>query len=779
MKYPDRMGRRGTGSRPFHTVISITFSIEFAAYEQIMLPQLMTSGATNLLVIADERMVSMSLSDGSQLPVQLGRDYELFSPPVTAGVFHPKIVLQIGRRAGRLFVGSANITAAGLAGNVEAIIELECQDEAGPEREIVRSAWRYLQSLVPSDVGAARDAIDWAFDRAPWLLGPEPDPIQQLEDGSVIAFLSNDGNEGIGRRFADLVGNEAVERLVVASPYWDNGLSALGALMRSLEAETTSILLDLSQHEFPIDASAPSDLQFRELPRELHGRFAHAKVAIATTATHDHVLVGSANCTEAALGRGRAVGTNAEACIYRRLPRNKAVEALGLDACLEDDPLDAEDIKQGEAAPPIPLEKIASLRPGSFELEGDRLVWSHLAGIGGSGSLRLLDTNAVEIGAIPFDPIDGEAPRSFRATIENPERISFVVVTAEGFVSNPAHVTHRSMLRRRRREAASGAVAKAVAIFDRGEDFDLRMHQAFDELARADLTDRKHVHVTASRPRPTSVAPEQQFAHLTYEEFMETRSPDNRGDGQRDSTLVGMHSDSIRGFLNVLVGRAAEGAKVDDPSGDHGWMELGDEDEDRELDATTRKAEVKAADAPDDEVGAAVDARMFERMVQAYASNIRSNKGPLGSSDVLRLRFWLMLLLQKARHAKLPMGLEATVEETGWPRMALRVIAAFFCGKGPPVTRLMISRKYTEMPIDFLESWTTVLWSLDAIDASVAASPRNRQFLIYVQKLRAEVLKILGLTSSELMSNTMVELRQALDRTVGTRLGCQIGIVAQ
>ncbi|TIN77497.1 hypothetical protein [Mesorhizobium sp.] len=763
------MGRRGTGSRPFHTVISTTFSIEFAAYEQIMLPQLMTSGATNLLVVADERMASMSLSDGSQLPVQLGRDYELFSPPVTAGVFHPKIVLQLGRRTGRLFVGSANITAAGLAGNAEAVIELECQDEPGPEREIVRSAWRYLQSLVPSDVGAARDAMNWAADRAPWLLGPEPEPIQQLGDGSVIAFLSNDGDEGIGRRFADLVGDEAVERLVVASPYWDDSLAALRALVRSLEPETTSILLDLNQHEFPIDASAPSDLEFRELPRELQGRFAHAKVVIASTATHDHVLVGSANCTEPALGRGRAVGINAEACIYRRLPRNKAVEALGLNACLEDDPLDADHIEQREAAPPIPLEKIASLRPGSFELEGDILVWSHPAGIGGSGSLRLLDTSSVEIGAISFGPPDGEALRSFQVTIEQPERISFVVVTAEGFASNPAHVAHRSMLRRRRREAASGAIAKAVAVFDAGEDFDLWMHQAFDELARADLNDRTHVYVTTPRHQRTNAAQERQPAqHLTYDEFMETRSPDGRDAGRRDSTLAGTHSDSIRGFLNMLVGRTAKGADVDDPSGDHGWMELGDEDEVRELDAATEVA----ADAPDNEEIAAVDAGMFERMVGAYASNITSDKGSLGSSDVLRLRFWLMMLLHKAQHAGLPKGLKATAEETGWPRMVLRVIAAFFCGKRPPVTRLMISREYTEMPVDFLECWTTVLWSLDAIDATVAASPRNGQFLIYIQRLRAEVLRIVGLTSSELTSTTVVEMRQALDRTVGTRLGC-------
>ncbi|MFB2605513.1 hypothetical protein ACE04B_26640, partial [Rhizobium phaseoli] len=60
MKYLDRMARR-SGGRPYHSAISTTFAVEFAALEEAMLPQIMASGATNILIIADERMVSMSL----------------------------------------------------------------------------------------------------------------------------------------------------------------------------------------------------------------------------------------------------------------------------------------------------------------------------------------------------------------------------------------------------------------------------------------------------------------------------------------------------------------------------------------------------------------------------------------------------------------------------------------------------------------------------------------------------------------------------------------------
>jgi hypothetical protein len=159
----------------------------------------------------------------------------------------------------------------------------------------------------------------------------------------------------------------------------------------------------------------------------------------------------------------------------------------------------------------------------------------------------------------------------------------------------------------------------------------------------------------------------------------------------------------------MLVGRSAKPSDPDDADNDD-WMNLEDEDEERELDAETQQAEAQQAPAPEQRPNdTPIDAKQFERMVHQYVTNITRDSGPLGPSDVLRVRFWLMMLLYKARHPDLPRGLKATSDEHGWPRMALRVIAAFFCGTTPPIRRLMIGREYTEMPVDFLECWATVL----------------------------------------------------------------------
>lgn len=771
MKYFERLGRRAERSRAFHTAVSTTFSIEFAAYEQIMLPQLIASGASNCLVIADPRMASMSLSGGSRLPEQLGRDYELFSPPVASGLFHPKIAIQIGRQAGRLFVGSANITAAGLAGNAEVVVELECQDTPSPEREIVRSAWTYASSLVPADRTPAREALNWAMDRAPWLAGPTAAPLQHLEDGTAIAFLARDGGESIGSRFTGFVGDEVIERLVISSPYWDGSLFAIGALIERFQPAQVTVLLDAEGHEFPMDQPRSGLIEFLPFPENLKGRFKHAKFVIASSATHDHLLVGSANCTTAALGRGVEPGMNAEACIYRMLPRERAVQVLNLTKCLEKPPIDLSTAKQRKPTPPIPLAEIEARQPGTFELDGYTLLWTWPDRIDGRGAVLLFDMRESQIGSIAFE-ISGEAVqrRSFRLNIVEPERVSFAIVEQNGVLSNRAHVSHASRLRKQRRETATGAVAKAVNAFNLGDDFESWMHGAFEELLRADYSDRPLPAKAKPKAQPSGSDGEKvgdaPVHYLSYDEFMETRSPDTRNAGREESTLAGTHTDSIRSFLNSLIGISPKPLGKGDDDDDRD-----DEDDQQSDEPEPPPSKPQPLPVPDEPKKVVViDAKEIGKSVDKYVDKLMSGTEPIGSGEVLRVRYWMMFFLFKARHSGLPDGLEASSEGKGWPRLALRVIAAFFSGKSPPITRLMVAKEYTEMPVDFLECWATVLWTLDVIEASLGNAPRHRVFLGYVQKARGEVVKILGLSPSELATGAVLNLRASLDQTLGERL---------
>jgi len=770
LKLPERLAKRK--GRGFHSAIATSFALEFAAFEEVMLPQLSAAGATNVLLIADGRMVTMALSDGSALPEALGREYILHSPSVADGVFHPKIILQVGREGGRCFVSSANVTGAGLGGNVEVAVEIECGSEPGPEREIVQAACRYVDALVPADAGAAREAIIWARDRAPWLDGPggEAGP-HILEDGTAIGFFARPGGEGIGARFAGMVGSEAVERLVIASPYWDADLEAVADLRRMLAPERTLILLDLDRHEFPTGMPMPAHCDIIDISGWQASRFKHAKVVIAVTAEHDHVLSGSANCTVAALGREGFAGTNAEACVYRRLPRGTATAVLGMDGWLEADPFPVSDLPDPVETTPIPLDEMHAGGAGAFEAEGGRLSWRRPPGRWSDGTVTLSNASGEVVAEIEVAAfaVNGDQLTAWigEAALED---AAFARVQSNAGESLRGYVAHRSALRARRRESVGGSVSKALGAFDEAAEMQLRMLQAFDELARADAedegTDDGFVR-GAARAKPVGSTATPEVGFMTYEEFMAARPARKGRGGRSDSTVAGTHFDSVRALLNRLSGvehkEPGGGATRDDGS----WMDLGDET--GELGDTVEEPEVEEAVAP--RVRRAPDMSAYDRAVRTYVEGLATEGRMIGPRDVLRLRLWIVLVLWEARCVAAPNGMPAVADDKGWPRLIVRIVAGFFVGKNSPIGRLVMSSDYDDMPIDFCECWSTILWALDAIAASVPDQPRTREFKRRIPTLRAHVVTALGLTSAELQGEPMMSQRLGLNVEFGNRLG--------
>lgn len=771
MKYPERIGRRGRN--PFHSAIATTFAVEFNAFEEIMLPQILASGATNTILVADGRMAAMSLSDGTLLPRQLGRDYEMVNSSGSDGVFHPKILLQLGRRVGRLFVGSANVTASGICGNAEAIYEIECTDEPSAAQDIIRAAWHYLRHLLLDERGAARDGLDWALTRTPWLAGEAGGPIKELEDGSLAGFLAGyPGATGIADRFVDAVGTDQVERLVVVSPYWDDDLQALVDLSSRLAAPMVSVMINRATHQFPMDATRPSYVSFHSLPDKLKGRFAHAKLFIASTADYDHVLIGSANCTMAALS-GRSFGRNAEAAAYRRLPRGSAIDVFDLSGALGTT-MDPAAIEPPVQMRDIPLADLGRRAAGLFEMEGTVLTWRTAKDFPEGGSVTLKDAPGQELDIIGFDAIAKNAQRSFKLDAEPARLAAFAVVsTAAGFASVNTHISQRSVLRDRRREPASGATARALSDFADADDFDLWMHQSFDLLARADLEDNlKRLEIAAARPRRIPAEKvEVQYRELSYQEFMNSKTPDQRGVGRQDSTLAGTYSDSVRAFLNRMIGIAATSNSRDK---DDDWLDNTDEDGDRdEPPANPDEAPAgnpRSAEQKPNKQSQPIDIRKLNSTITSYIASMTADDKTTGSSEVLRLRLWMEMLLYKASHAGDPKLLETNGQENGWPRMAMRIVSAFFMTRNAPVTRLMLAREYAEMPPDFLETWMTVIRLLDVIEAALGPDTREAQIVARAKQLRSVVLATVGLTKEEESSPIGVSITEGIERTLKLRI---------
>ncbi len=732
-----------------------------------MMPQLMAGGASNILLVGDARMSAIALSDGSLLPQQLGRDYVLFGPPQPEGVFHPKIILQLGRDGGRAFVGSANATAAGLGGNVEVMTEIECGAERSAEQDYIRAVWSYVEALTSSAEGAASDAIAWARQHTPWLAGPPPMPVAALADGSLIGFLARPGGPAIGRSFAELV-DEPVDRLIVLSPYWDDGLVALRNLAKQLGAARTTVLLDVGAHDYPPRDDLVKDVEIIDISSWQPRRFKHAKLIVARTATYDHVLTGSANCTLAALGGSGSDGINAEACVYRRVSAGEAVAALDIDELLAMPVVDVFALPPVLRTQPIALAATHALRPGRFEIEHGSLRWTPPDEVAWAGKIVLLDAQGEIVDEMPLDTMTVSGAVRHRS-LDRATAIYFAKLVDGEIVSTIAPVVHRAELKAKRREPASRSVASAAAQFAGSEDLQLFLLQALDELQRADTDEASNVATgpaRGERAKREIEAPEVRI--LSYDVFVAQRALAGRHGRSGDNSLAGSHADGVRELLNRLSGVLPNSVDDHKATDDGTWMNLDDEDSE----AGPAQNPVVAPEV-DRITPPPVDRRAFERAVKTYEAGMRGgiDQRPVGTADVLRLRFWLMLLLHAARWRDNEGGLPHSTAEDGWPRMAVRIIAAFFYPKDAPIARLVIEGGYEDMPVDFLESWATVLWALDRLPSIMTKASGRDAFLMRLPLLRAGIVDRLGLTADDFAGEVMRRVAAGLDQAFGDRFG--------
>jgi hypothetical protein len=381
MRLYERLGDTG-----FHTAVISTFGLDFAAFETIALSRLRAAGCRNVILVADSAMVGLALDGDAPMPRVAGAEYLLVKASANGGVFHPKIVLQLGRKGGRMIIASANATVAGLAGNLELASIVECGLGDSGEQRIIAAGWQFLGRFLDERQQAVADKLDWARARTPWLARAEPAVgPQTLADGSTAAaFLASGAAEGIGAQFLRMVGGATADRLVVVSPYWDEGLIALRRLQDDLGAADTAALIDTAQGLFPVAAlGSGRAVRIVELAgfdekrfSKTNKRFVHAKLIVAATETTDHVLVGSANCTLAALGHESRPGINEEACLYRRLPGGRVLADLGLASIANgESTVDLTKLPSFDIGEALPLNDARARDPGIFEAVFDRLHW--------------------------------------------------------------------------------------------------------------------------------------------------------------------------------------------------------------------------------------------------------------------------------------------------------------------------------------------------------------------------------------------------------------------
>lgn len=727
-------------SAGFHTCIATTFSLDFEAYELVALSRLRDAGCTNNVLVADSRMLGLALADERRRPMFAGRRYSVVGAR-PAGVFHPKLVLQLGKNAGRLLVASANMTSAGLAGNLEIVGSVEVKGDELECAPLLRSAVDYLAGLMPEG-SIARRQLDWAFQRTPWLPkeAANGQPVS-LPSGERLALLLTDASHSILERFLELVGTREVKRLVVVSPYWDADLRTVQQLEGKLHPQETKLLIRKESLLFPVDALGSTSAVVHDVtcvPMGA-GRFPHAKLLIAESPQGDCVLFGSANCTEAALGLPAAL--NEEACLYRELPPETAVPALRLEAALEQR-IPTNEIEPFVAGEEIPLDELAARLPGRFELVGQTLKWwSSTPFVPEESEVTLFGSDGQGIRLEPTGSTQSTWPVTYVLAANFVPH--FAQVRAGHYVSCYAIVAVQQSIHQAQRKAANKAASAALKVLDEeGGEEGLWLLEVIQKLHDAERPAQRDSAEGAGHHRSKVKEADEQSAYLSYEDFVSGRSASPGSPAVGTSHLADTLNESVRSAINaVLSGQRLAVDDADDLAAPS--LGMGDDPDPTSNHPGEPEETAEVAGATSRPPGTTTPKTARQRLydtqkdlfkaVNGFLDNLRArvDSEPLGVVDLLRLRALLVVLLgagtSKTELAVLGDGGKRSSRqvlpcdgEFGWPRLIGRVLFEFFRahpGASKPLIRAL-KLKPTEsegLPVDLLECWATCYWALCAI----------------------------------------------------------------
>jgi hypothetical protein len=128
----DVLGALGDSEVAGESSIVLSYELDLAIYDGWIRRRLANAGVGNQVVFCDLGVYEREL-EALSAARHFGRAYSV-TPVRQVGAFHPKIYLLLGRRSGRLVVGSGNATSGGLLRNAElfGVFEYDGNANSGP-----------------------------------------------------------------------------------------------------------------------------------------------------------------------------------------------------------------------------------------------------------------------------------------------------------------------------------------------------------------------------------------------------------------------------------------------------------------------------------------------------------------------------------------------------------------------------------------------------------------------------------------------------------------------
>jgi hypothetical protein len=108
----DILSSLGESSLDLHSSIVLTYSFDLVLYDGLIRRRLRQAGVVNQIVFSDFHKYQEQLNAVTSVRY-FGRSYSV-TPIPQADAFHPKLYMVLGRKGGRLYIGSGNATIGGM-----------------------------------------------------------------------------------------------------------------------------------------------------------------------------------------------------------------------------------------------------------------------------------------------------------------------------------------------------------------------------------------------------------------------------------------------------------------------------------------------------------------------------------------------------------------------------------------------------------------------------------------------------------------------------------------
>lgn len=680
MRYDLAMREEG-----YHSAFLTTFSFSANVFEDITLPYLQGAGCRNIVVLSDTRMTNRDFQEIGP-PHLAGYSYHHAKREVS-GAFHPKISLQLGETTGRLMIGSANLTSAGLVGNLEVVTTFNVTANDIWAAPLFAAALQYFrQHSDPADTAMER-ALVRALARTPWL--KDVPPLTQVRDpeGRLHALLTEAAESSIAETLRDLIGVDVIERLVVVSPFWDANLEAMVRLQEALGNPALSLVVDPQAQDFGPSA-------FRRLSQaSLHAisshplrkdRPLHAKLVIACGSRADYVLSGSANATLPGLFSRFGAAGNAEACVLRVETAGTAIPKLQLDPCLKEEmPLDAlrlRDRSEGASDALLPVRD-----GGSASFEQGQLTWLPPKGCQPQSCLlevRLMGGSVVSLGNL------ARIENRWLARLDNDGQVPRLILVhfADGTVSAPVPVALLSSLARNAAPPLSNQDRNLLEALGREQDIDADVLEIALNLEAMRAADIKSPSAGRRRAATAETSEEPASRILSTDEFLRRSAA---AEAELDQTLHAVVLGDLRRKVNSVLGFVVTDADAMSVFA-QGEMTFSQGFEDAPLEETvggsapvTSSERVKPRAPRSDREAALIEPRLMAHVNQFSTTLREGTEDPFSLRRAMVLRLLIMAILAEAAtpnerpSVKHPLLFNSGVSG-GWVRLLGRLLTAHY-----------------------------------------------------------------------------------------------------